>query len=354
MKKILSQSLFALLIALLLGSCGGKEVEVAEIGEKKEYKDAILNFSLNYPGNWVMRKSDGRSFVAYSHPEGEKRFNQLDLEGVPAAKIFVYVVELKDGLTLDSLIKAKKYQIDYSAPEQVTIDGTAALKEKYQFDLNDGLFNGEIYYATKDSIIATVINFETFAGTYETYKPAFNEALSSMKLAAKPLPKGPDTTTVVKQLPLPSEKLLSYKNDFFTIMIPDNFNEKNLAPGKNVVKSYQYIGERRADCEIRVDIIDPGKQKDLKKIVDGFKATYGNANPTSTTFAGKAAFMFQYSPITNVLSQVYFAFNGDKLYRVTINRYTGKGMVTIDDKEYDEAKTYETIFKKSIQTFKFN
>ncbi|HPI19461.1 MAG TPA: hypothetical protein PKY56_03750 [Candidatus Kapabacteria bacterium] len=357
MKKFLSQSLFVLFIAILLGSCGEKKADVAEIGEKKEYKDPILSFSLNYPGNWVMRKSDGSSFVAYSHAEGEQRFNQLDPEGVPAGKIYVYVRELKDGLTLDSIIKAKKYlppEQYYSAPENVTIDGTPAIKEKYQFDLGDGKFNGEIYYATKDSVMATIINFEAFAGSYETYKPAFDEVIKSMKLAFKPLQKTTDTTTVVKQLPLPSEKLSNYKTDFFTIMIPDNFDVKSPAPGKNVIKSYQFIGERRADCEIRVDVINPGKQKDLKKIADGFKATYGNSNPASTNFAGKTAYMFQYSPIANVLSQVYVVMNGDKLFRITINRYTAKGMVTIDDKEYDEAKTYETIFKKAIQTFKFN
>jgi len=354
MKKFLSQSLFVLFIAILLGSCGEKTAEVAEIGEKKEYKDAILSFSLNYPGNWIMRKADGRSFVAYSHPQGEQRFNQLDQEGVPAAKIFVYVVELKDEITLDYIIINKKYKLDYSAPENVTIDGTPAIKEKYQFDLADGVFNGEIYYATKDSIMATIINFEAFAGTYETYKPAFDEVINSMKLAFKPTAKPADTTTVVRQLPLPSEKLTSYKTDFFTIMIPDNFDVKSPAPGKNVLKSYQFIGERRADCEIRVDVINPGKQKDLKKIADGFKATYNNSNPTSANFAGKNAYMFQYSPIANVLSQVYLTMSGDKLFRVTVNRYTGKGMVTIDDKEYDEAKAYETIFKKSIQSFKFN
>jgi len=302
-----------------------------------------------------MRKSDGSSFVAYSHPEAEKRFDQLDPEGAPAAKIYVYVRELKDGLTLDSIIKAKKYlppEQYYSAPENVTIDGINCIKEKYKFDLGDGTLNGEIYYATKDSIMATIINFEAFAGSYDTYKPAFDEVIKSFKLAFKPVPQTKDTT-IIKQLPLPSEKLTSYRSDFFSIMIPDNFGVENPS-GKNIIKSFRFIGDRRGDCEIRVDIIDPGKQKDLSKIVDGLKASHGNSNPASTTFAGQKAFMFQYSPAANVLSQVNYVMKADKLFRITVNRYTAKGMVTIDGKEYDEAKTYETIFKKVIQSFKFN
>ena len=58
----------------------------------------------------------------------------------------------------------------YSAPEKVTIDGVEGKKVTYTFDLEDGTFDGALYVAAKDSTAATIIIFETFAGSNEQYK----------------------------------------------------------------------------------------------------------------------------------------------------------------------------------------
>ena len=48
----------------------------------------------------------------------------------------------------------------YSFPEKVMIDGVEGKKISYAFELEDGNFHGEMYFAAKDTGIATVLTFE--------------------------------------------------------------------------------------------------------------------------------------------------------------------------------------------------
>ncbi|MGQ9819162.1 MAG: hypothetical protein ACUVQ1_04470 [Candidatus Kapaibacteriales bacterium] len=328
-----------LLLFLVLNSCNGKK-QIVEIEGLETYNDPSLDFSIKYPKNWEIQKYPGDRFLAFSSKTVIKRFRTFDPQGESGAKIELLVVQLAEGQTIDSVISKKMFTPEtYSKPEKITIDGIEAIKETYQFPLADGLFQGEIYYAQKDPKVVTVISFEAFGETFNHYKPWFDQILNSVKLASLPqITK--DTIKKVIEAPPPSENLVPYSGDGFSIKIPDNFDVRN-PKVPNALKSYQYIGERRLDCDIRIDIFDASKQNKLEKIVEDNKSKHKNANPIVTTLGGEKAYLFEYSPVTNVKSKVYYAIHNNKLYRVTVNWFSG------------EEKIYKPIFDKTISSFKF-
>ena len=339
MKKVIYLAIITLAISMFFIGCGGKKKEFVEVKELVPYTDQTFSLSINYPINWVTRKVE-KGFVAYSSQDGISRFESFDPEGYAGARIFIYAVELKDEITFDTVVNSKTFAENCYGPlESVVIDGINGKKQSYQFELTDGMFNGDIYFAAKDTKFATVIKFEAFGGSYKDYKPAFDKILSSIKLAVMPTKKV-DTITKITEQPLPSQNLAQVKGDGFVISIPDNFDTQHPKVAK-VINSYRYIGERRADSEIRIDIIDASKNKKLQKIVDDNKVSHQNAVPQKVTFAGQEAFVFTYSPVAKVMSKVYYTIKGDRLYRITMNWST------------DEKDVYLPIFEKSMNSFKF-
>jgi hypothetical protein len=330
---------FSLLLLFVVLSCG-EQKHIVEIKELAVYDDPILGFSIKYPTNWEVKKYPGDRFLAFTTKTVIKRFSTFEPNGESGAKIELLAIKLPQGQTIDSVMAKKQFTPEtYSAPTKVTIDGVQAIKQTYQFPLGDGLFQGEIYYAQKDSQVVTVISFEAFGGTFEKYKPGFEQILNSVKLAHIPQT-APDTIKKVVEAPPPSQNLVEYKGDGFSIKIPDNFDVRNPKVG-GALKSYQYIGERRLDCEIRVDIFDASKQNKLEKIVEDNKSKHQNAEPKPTSIGGTKAYVFEYSPIRNVKSRVYYAIHNNKLYRITVNWFTG------------EEELYKPVFDKSIASFKF-
>ncbi len=110
---------------------------------------------------------------------------------------------------------------------------------------------------------------------------------------------------------------------------------------KDAIYSINYSGERRADCNIQVDVLDASKQNKLDKIVEDNRAKYKNAKPKDVKIGGVAAKVMDYSFAKDVKSRVYFTIKDDKLYRITMNWFKG------------EEKDYLPIFEKSIKSFKF-
>jgi len=338
MKKFLTYA-FSILFLFLLISCG-KQKQLVEIKELAVYDDPILGFSIKYPTNWEIKKYPGDRFLAFTTKTVIKRFSTFEPEGEAGAKIELLAIKLPEGQTIDSVMAKKQFTPEtYSAPTKVTIDGVEAIKQTYQFPLGDGLFEGEIYYAQKDPQVVTVISFEAFGGTFEKYKPNFEQILNSVKLAYLPQVTS-DTIKKVVEAPPPSQNLIEYRGDGFSIKIPDNFDVRNPKVG-GALKSYQYIGERRLDCDIRVDIFDASKQSKLEKIVEDNRSKHQNAEPRATTIGGTKAYYFEYFPIRNVKSRVYYALHNNKLYRITVNWFTG------------EEASYKPVFEKSIASLKF-
>lgn len=338
--KVFKYCLLFCFTIILLSGCGNKHGKPVEIKDLKEYKDEAVGFSIKYPSNWVTTKMTGVRFAAFSSNSAKPRFARYDTEGFPGAKIDVNIVKIDSVVTLDSIIKVNKtFQPDLYKFDEVMLDGVKASKFTYSFELEDGEFMGELYVATKDGKLATVLFFEAFANTWDMYKDKFNEIVSSLKLAVEPA--APTAAPINAEEPPASANLVPKSGPGYVIMVPDNFNlTKGVA--RNVISSQNYIGKRRADCNIQVDVIDASQSKNLKKIVDENKPTYKNSGePKAINLGGVSAYMFTYQPTGQVKGRVYFALKGDRLYRITMNWFAG------------EEKDYLPVFEKSVNSIKF-
>jgi hypothetical protein len=323
-------------------SCGKSGPEPVAIESLETYTDPITEFSVKYPKNWVNNTVQGKRFVVFSNNEGKKRFNKYDTEGFPGAKIDVVATDFKPGQTIDSLIKISKlFGEDIYEQADVTIDGVPGKKLVYSFPLGGGMFNGMMFFAAKDSLKATILTIECFDDSYEGYKNSFDEIIASFKLAKSPAPKSADTTFITEEAPFPSATLAPRGGDGFEIGVPDNFKAENIGKASNALRAWSFLGDRRGDSFIKIETFDASKQKDLKKIVEENRASFGNASLKQTTLGGKQAFLLDYKAGGTVKGKVWFAINGDKMYRVTLNWFTG------------EEKEFLPIFEKSVASFKF-
>ncbi|TAL68615.1 MAG: hypothetical protein EPN82_10070 [Bacteroidetes bacterium] len=339
MKKLFTIISF-LIIPLILWDCSPK-AEPEEITGMTFYEDAAVKFSIKHPQNWIVQAVPGSRVIFYSSKGAKDRFiNKYEAEGKAGAKIDVYAKKLDSGKTLEDFMASTKLfdAKTYSKPVKVKIDGVDGFKQTYSFELNDGTMDGEVYYATKDGKYATAVIFEAFAGTLHGYHKYLEEMLASVKLAYEPEEKKPELVLV--EADPPSQTLTTMGGEGYTIMIPDNFTSST-GKAKDAIGSRNYIGDRRADCNIQIDVIDATKQQNLKKIVDDNKAKYGNSTPSATSLGGQSAYVFSYTPGRNVQSRVYFVIKGNKLFRITMNWFKG------------EEASYLPVFEKSIKSIKF-
>ncbi len=338
--KILMKLMVVLGLSIIFIACdsGAKPVEIEGLSD---YKDQVLGFSTKYPKNWSVSSLPGDRFVVFSHQEARKRFSKYDPDGFPGAKYEVISFKLDSNRNFQKVLEGVKV-FDPTAYKEssTTIDNTPAMKFTYAFDLTDGMMNGEMYIAQKDSNYATVVRFEAFGDTWEKYKKSFDEMLASVVLASTPAEKVRDTTTILEEAPPPSTNLTEKSGDGFTIMIPDNFQSENVGKSQGALRVYNYMGMRRGDSYIRIETFDASKSKDLKKIVEDNKTKF-NATPRETTISGKKSYVMDYKASKDVKGKIWFAIHNDHLYRITINWYA------------PEEKDFLPPFEKSISTFKF-
>jgi hypothetical protein len=331
MKRSLS-FVFAILIFSVLVSCDPKP-EPAEITSLDTYTDEVLNFSVKYPSNWATAKSPGVRFVCFSDENGKSRFTNYDTEGLPVAKVDVFTGDIDSVNTFEEFMKVnKRFAPDtYSSPEKIKIDGIECIKQTYEFELTDGICKGEIYYGTKDNQKAALLQFEAFGGTFEAYKPKFDEIVASFVLPVKPEPKAQDTITELVEQDPPSSTLKQVKGEGYMMQIPENFQRE---------RGY-FIGLRRGDSFLRVDVKDVTDKTNLEKTVDQSIGNFPSASKSKTKMGGKDAFKISYKPSGQVDGAVYFTINNGKLFKVTINWFKG------------EEADYKPIFEKCVSTFKF-
>lgn len=329
MKKLLLIVLSSLLLFGLF-ACGNK-AEIDEIKGMETYQDPAVKFELQYPSNWIMRTVPSARFLCFSNQNVKSRFLKYDPLGASGAKIEVLITKLDSLVTMDTVIDNKLFQKNiYSKPEETMVDGVNAIKQTYEFQLNDGVFHGEVYYATKDNKLATTVLFEAFSDTYKSYKKTFDDIVSSMKLAVEPEAKA-DTIFETTEAEPPSKTLRTMNGNGFSIGIPDNFSKER----------GMYMGKRRGDSYIKVDAFDAAKTKDLAKLVnENKKKLSGASNPQSLTISGEKAMKLAYKPSSNVAGEMYFILKNKKLYRITLNWFKG------------EAKDFKPVFQKCAMTFK--
>jgi len=342
MKKLILMLLLVSFAGLFVASCGKSGPDPVAIESLDTYTDAVTGFSIKYPKNWNKSSVPGTRFVVFSSDQGRKRFNKYDTEGFPVAKIDLVATNLSDSLSIDDVIKLSKiFGEDVYETAETTIDGVPGKKLIYSFPLAGGMFNGMMFFGTKDNLKATVLTIESFDNSYETYKPSFDEIIASLKLATAPAPKTADTIFQTEEAPPPSTTLAPRGGDGFEIGIPDNFKSENIGKASNALRAWSFLGDRRGDSFIKIETFDASKQKDLKKIVEENRASFQNAAPKQTTLGGTTAYLLDYKPSGTVKGKVWFAMKGDKMYRITINWFIG------------EEKDFLPVFEKAVASFKF-
>lgn len=337
MKKLfLPIALFAMFI---ISSCEKKQ-EATPIESLTSYTDESTKFTIKYPSNWKENHQVGKRFFCAT-PGGASRFIKYDATGANSAKIDLQTFKLDSANTLDAVInQSKKFPPEhYSAPAKVTIDGVQATKMTYTFDLEDGPFNGEVYIASKDNKIATILSFETFAGTMATYRDKFDEITKSLVLAVEPVRKKGDTTFIEEQLPPASKTLKAFAGQGFSISIPDNYTDTKTKTASSQY-SVMFSGDRRADCNIAIDIFDASKASNYKKTVEDNAAKIKGSAVKSMKIGGNEAYSFDYPASAKVKARMYFVFANKKMHRIVLTWFK------------DEEKDYLPVFESCVNSFK--
>lgn len=347
MKKIILVLASIILFSMFVNSCKKNTQEIIPINKLKVYKDSVYKMEFKYPENWDFLGVAGDYYIS-SNKLGRNRFKRYDTKGKAVARlVFKRVKAQKDSNTRLDYSKfvdqVKKFELKYyQGPELLDLDGTEAQKFTYSFPLNDGMFNGVLVVAEKDSNSYTYFKFETFADGWSNYKEQVDEIISSLKFAQTPPPRlAGDTLFISEELPLPSEDTKLMKGKGFTIKIPKNFTAKK--GSGNFKFSKKYEGERRRDSHISIDIMDAKKQKDLEKIVTKTAKSLKDpkAKVASISFGGQKGYVIeQFLGKYKIVRNLYFAKKGDDLYRVTI------------DYSKEEEKAYKKAFDKAIKSFK--
>jgi hypothetical protein len=109
-----------------------------------------------------------------------------------------------------------------------------------------------------------------------------------------------------------------------------------------MIASYNYIGDRRGDCNIQVDVIDASQSSDFKKSATELAEKYpGKPSISETKIGGIDAFVMNWNPGKNIKGKVFFAKKGNNLFRISINWYV------------PEETDYLPVFEKCIASIKF-
>jgi hypothetical protein len=330
---------------IIISSCDRGGVKPVEMGEFETYVDDFTKFEVQYPGNWYTIENKGEFFWAFSDSLARRRFKAYDAEGFPGARLAVFAKKIDSVNTYEKIIDdftTKKWKQEVITEKEVTkLAGKEAHKIVYEFQRLDGLFKGITLVTTVDSITATVFSFESFASTFdEMYKPKVDEIMNNLKLA-QTIVTVPDTLYEEVEADPPSSTLKSVSGTGFSLQIPDNFGkERDQWKSASSLESYLYLGQRRGDSQIKVEIFE-AENASLKSIVDDNKGAFGNATPQQTTLSGQEAFVMSYAPGNELKGKVWFVKNNDKLYRVLITWYT------------PEEADYKPVFEKVVNTFTF-
>ena len=298
-------------------------------------KDEVTKFEIKLPSNWQIQEAQGQLALAVSLPGIQRRFLRFS-EGEGGAKVELRVVMLDSTRTFDSLIINSKLEfedgLDRYELSNTTLGGKPAKLLKVKFDQADGEFESHQYFAQNDSVV-TIVTLAAFGKTFEDYTEEFAEIVKSVKLAQMPQKVERDTATAPAQIEPPSETMRSYNAADFAIKIPENFEGKK-APTSGL-SATNFFGSR-LDCNIQVDVFDASKQKNLGKIAEQNKASYGGKDPKDVKVGGSDAKMFSYNAAAQVSSRAYFVVKGNKMYRITVNWYQ------------PEQSVYLPVFEKCI------
>lgn len=342
MKNYFKIILSAIILTVALSACGEK-YETPQIEGLVVYTDSLTMMSVKLPKNWQQIPAAGKRVISIPNKGLLQSYTDYNTEAVPGAVIRVHIYKLDSVKTVASIIDKHKQSlmnVKTQKEKKIMIDGVEGTEFIYNFPLTTGEVNGIRIIAAKDAGTATEISIDCFGGAYEIYKPQIDEVIKSLKLGMTIAPKPADTTKVAADPP--TMKLVTKSGNGFTIGIPDNFYPENANAIKNAIGTYNYAGDRRGDCNIRIDVLDGAKVANLKNTVDKNKAAYQGKEPSKTTLGGKEAYRFDYSPARGINSRVWYVLSNKKVFIVTMNYFVG------------EKDMFLPPFEKSINSIKFN
>ncbi len=314
----LSAALVAAFMAIIVSACG-KKAEAPPIADLDTYEDKSMNFSIKFPKNWKAAVEAGKRAEYYSDDKIMQRFREYNESEITGAKMVIMANKLEGPVSLDSIIEATKIFQDasvYAAPEKVQIDGVEATRLKYAYKYGDGEFKGERYFAMKDSTAMTIIEFESFGGTFDQLHPKFEEMLKSVKLAYYKAVVKDTTGGKPAEVFKPAEGFASFDGKNFSIQYPTNFSGKSTGGGLETVE-FKGIGGP-ADCIMNVTVTDASKQNNLDRIIEQNKKLYKASASSPAKLGGETAAFIEDSPVKDVRRRTYFAVKGNKLYKVTL------------------------------------
>ncbi|MEI6091309.1 MAG: hypothetical protein WCR42_12720 [bacterium] len=342
MKNYFKIILSAIILAVVFSACGEK-YETPTIDGLVVYTDSLSMMSVKLPKNWQQIPAPGKRVISIPNKGLLQSYTDYNTESVPGAVIRVHLYKLDSAKTVASIVDKHRQSlmnVKTQKEKKIIIDGVEGTEFTYNFPLTKGEVNGIRIIAAKDSGTATEISIDCFGGAYETYKAQIAEVIKSLKLGMTIAPKPADTTKVAAEPP--TMKLVTKSGNGFTIGIPDNFYPENANAIKNAIGTYNYAGDRRGDCNIRIDVLDGAKVVNLKNTVDKNKAAYQGKEPSKTTLGGKDAYRFDYSPAKGINSRVWYVLSNKKVFIVTMNYFVG------------EKDMFLPPFEKSINSIKFN
>jgi len=343
MKNYFKILLSTAIIALIAISCGPK-YETPEINGLEKYTDKVNEMSILFPKNWKVIPTPGRNVVCVTNKGALQSYMSYNPNSVPGAYIRLVSYKLDTNKTLESIINTHKESLAGAKPDvkNITIDGAKGISFEYNFGLENGTVNGFRYIAAKDSGTATELTIECYGSAYETYKENIDKIIKSFKLAITPKAKAQDTILQQEEADPPTLTLATKSGDGFSIGIPDNFFDEKAQGMKGALKTYNWAGERRGDCNIRIDVLDGSKVSNLKSQVDKNKEAYGGKDASKTTLGGKEAYKYSYNPTAKHTGYVWYVLSNKKLYIVSMIYFK------------EEADNYKAPFEKSINSIKFN
>lgn len=365
MKKNLLYFFSVLFVGMFFISCSEEEkIEPVKVSEYVTYEQPNTKLKIKVPKGWPQSEDASiYRFIAYSDAQGKKAFDNANSpekdvnEHIPGAKIEIWTKIMDSTKNFDHFFELKPLAENiYKPRKDAMIGSTKGFMQSYEFPFGyEGLLQGEIYYAVREDTLGgvlTIVNFEVLDRSMKHYRPYFDEILKSVEIAHRPEVIEQDTIVEKKAGDPPSKTMKTVSGDVWKMSIPKNFQKESFRKGRGVIKNYNYMGQRRGDCNILVDQLKPNSKKLADIASELAKKVPGASRPKAIKLGGGLqGFVYAYKPRTKAgkhMSQAYITKVGENLYRITINWFTGKNK--IDGK--DEEPLFKEIFIRSAKSFR--
>ncbi len=305
----------ALVFVVGLSSCSKKE-PLPPISEWEKNQDPYFKVQFDYPKGWFKGGESGRMTFASSEGAAMKFSDPTSREAPDGAQIMVSYDKEDTLKTLDAYVEEERTDLSAQGftlkqTEQVTVDGTPALKFGYSGRYTEKTVIEAIRVVTlKDSVLykATFWAFNDYFAPWTAVIDTF--------VATAVLPRA-KAAKVDESIPSTTYETLS--NDVLSVSYPNNFNPTMPAPKGEVIFTLA-LGGYRNDSNILIDV-RPAKKLTVEKVVEQNTKYYKLTSTGSATIDGIKAPYLEYSMSKGVASRAYFVVKNDKIYRIIFNYY---------------------------------